>query len=68
MSIYNYTQTTDELYRRIKKLAEEKPEVLELESAWGLHAAGLKSDDLQPSLAQASYALAKVQSEMKAKP
>lgn len=56
-----HADTCDELCRRIVDLAKEKPEVITIDSPWDLFRLGLKCDDLNPSLAQASGALAKAQ-------
>lgn len=46
---------------RIAELAETRPEVLELTSVWDLFKVpGFYCDDLQPSLAQAQWALMKL--------
>jgi hypothetical protein len=59
-----YEATANELCRRIAALIPEHPEILTLESAWDLFKVpGFKCDDLQPSLAQASAALAFAQRE-----
>jgi len=55
-----YTLTADTLVNRIKVLIPKHPEILDMQDPWGL----LKIDeftykDLQPSLFQVSWALAK---------
>lgn len=50
----NYTDTADALVDRIVALG---PEILTVDSAWGLFKLGLKCDDLGPSLFQAQWAL-----------
>jgi hypothetical protein len=56
-----YEETANVLVRRIEALVPEHPEILNLDSAWGLFKIpGFKCDDLQPSLAQASWALGSV--------
>lgn len=54
-----YEATADELTSRILKLIEINPVVLQLNDPWGLFKLGLKCDDLQPTLFQASFALSK---------
>ena len=56
-----YTATADELTQRIIALFPTHPELLESRERdpWTLFDAGLKCDDLQPSLFQANWALAK---------
>jgi len=51
----DYAATADELTRRIVALG---PKVLTITNPWELFKAGLKCDDIGPSLAQASWALA----------
>ena len=55
-----YEQTGNELAKRVKALIPAHPEILEMESPWDLFSVdGFKCDDLQPSLAQAGWALAR---------
>jgi hypothetical protein len=57
-----YETTANELVKRIEALVPEHPEILTLESAWDLFKIpGFKCDDLQPSAAQAGWALGRVQ-------
>ena len=54
----NYTETADELVRRIEALIPMHHEIMSLTSPWDLFKVpGFKCDDLGPSLAQASAAL-----------
>ncbi len=56
----NYAQTADELTQRILRLIPTQPQILTLDGPFGLfRVPGFKCDDLQPSLAQASFALAR---------
>lgn len=53
-----YTDTANELGRRILALIPSHPEILTLDSPFGLFKIDdFKCDDLQPSLFQASFAL-----------
>lgn len=53
-----YAETANELGRRILALIPTRPEILALESAWGLFKVpGFDCSDLDPSLAQAQAAL-----------
>lgn len=52
-----YTQVGHELRDRIIELIRKNPAVANITSAWDLFAAGLKCDDIGPSLAQAQWAL-----------
>ena len=55
----DYKQVATTLVDRIVALIPSHPEILTLESPWGLFKiAGFQCDDLQPTLMQASYALA----------
>ena len=50
----------DELVKRISELIPSHPEILEMDDAFSLFGVdGFKCDDLQPSLFQAQWALAK---------
>jgi hypothetical protein len=54
-----YYAILDELIERIEALVPAHPEILELKDAWGLFKIpGFDCSDLEPSLAQASVALA----------
>lgn len=54
-----YGVTADELVERIKALIPTHPEILNMVHAWSLfEIKDFKCDDLQPSLYQASWALA----------
>lgn len=54
-----YYRVLDELLERIEKLIPTHPEILDLDDAWGLlKIPGFDCSDLDPSLAQASAALA----------
>jgi len=54
----NYESVGQQLVTRIMALVPEHPEILQLDSAWGLFKIpGFKCDDLQPSFGQASAAL-----------
>lgn len=58
MDLQSYEQSAQLLADRIFDLIPEHPEIMTMESAWGLFKVpGFKCDDLQPSLAQAQYAL-----------
>lgn len=60
----SYEATADELTKRITALIPENPEILTLESVWDLFKVpGFKCEDLQPSMAQASWSLGKAKSE-----
>lgn len=61
-----YQGIADELVMRILDLIPTHPEIMEMDSPWGLFKAGLKCDDLQPTLGQASWALGKAQHEFRA--
>ncbi len=55
-----YEQTADELTRRILDLIPSNPEILTMDSPWGLFKVpGFKCDDIGPSLYQAQFSLAK---------
>ena len=59
-----YEDRAQELKRRILALIPNHPEILEIDSAWGLFKVdGFKCDDLEPSYAQAMFALAMAQGE-----
>lgn len=54
-----YVRAGNELRDRILALIPEHPEILDMEGPWPLHDIdGFVSSDLQPSLYQASWALA----------
>ena len=54
-----YVATADELVARILALMPAHPEIMGMDSAWDLFKVpGFKCDDIAPSLAQASWALA----------
>ena len=55
----DYERTGNTLVDRIVALIPEHPEILDLDSPWDLFKCGLKCNDLQPTLAQASAALGK---------
>lgn len=58
-----YIAAADELCNRIHALIPEHPEILTIDSAWDLfRVPGFNCDDLQPSWAQASWALGKARS------
>ncbi len=58
-----YASTAEKLKDRILALIPDHPEILELEDAWGLFKVeGFKSDDLEPSLFQAQWALSAAKS------
>jgi len=60
MSNLVYVSTADELVNRISALIPSRPEILKIENPFELFKVeGFKCDDLQPSLAQASWALSK---------
>jgi hypothetical protein len=60
MTPETYSSIADELVTRIRRLIPEHPQILALNSPFDLHKIdGFKCDDLSPSLAQASWALAK---------
>lgn len=62
----SYASTAEALVQRIAALVPEHPEILTLEDPWGLFKVpGFDCKDLCPSMAQASWALAKVQREHK---
>jgi len=53
-----YESTANELSARILRLIDENPEIINMESAWDLFQVdGFDCSDLQPSLAQAGWAL-----------
>ena len=55
-----YSNTANELVRRIQALIPEHPEILELDSPWDLFKIkGFTCNDLNPSLFQAQWALEK---------
>ena len=59
-----YESTADELKDRILKLIPDNPQILEMEDCWDLFKVeGFKCNDLQPSLFQAGWALAKAKQE-----
>lgn len=63
-----YESTAQELKRRITALIPSHPEILDLDSPWGLFKIdGFDCGDLEPSLAQASVALAHAKTEYRAK-
>lgn len=56
-----YAGVADQLVERIDALVPEHPEILSMDDPWKLFAVpGFKCDDLQPSMAQAGWALAQV--------
>ncbi len=58
----SYASIADKLVDRIEACVSEHPEILTLDDAWGLFKVpGFKCDDIGPSLAQAQWALGKVQ-------
>ena len=57
----SYTQTANSLVERILELAKTKPEVEEMREPWGLLKLGLDTSDLEPTLAQAQWALDRAQ-------
>lgn len=58
----NYENTAEELANRIEALIPTNPEILKMDSPWDLFKVpGFKCDDLQPSMAQAAWALGKAQ-------
>lgn len=60
MNSNQYASTADRLVDRIVALIPSHPEILALESPWGLFKVdGFKCDDIGPSLAQAAWALSK---------
>lgn len=55
----SYEECGQELARRIEAIIPKNQSILQMESPWGLFKVpGFKSDDLQPTLAMASVALA----------
>lgn len=57
-----YETTATELSRRIEALIPTNPDLLTLSDPWALfRVPGFKCDDLQPSLAQAAWALGDAQ-------
>lgn len=61
-----YSGIANKLKDRILELIPERPEILELEDAWGLFKVdGFKCDDLGPSLFQASWALQRAKQEFR---
>jgi hypothetical protein len=57
---WSYGETAEELCRRIFRLIPANPQIMELSEPFGLFKVpGFECNDLQPSLAQASAALAK---------
>lgn len=63
-----YEETAQTLKGRILDLIPDHPEILELDSPWGLFKVDrFKCDDLGPSLAQAMGALSAAKAEWKAK-
>jgi len=64
-----YSDTADKLVERIKVLIPERPEILDLEDAWGLfEIPGFQCEDLSPSYFQASWALGKAKRDYKHQP
>ena len=62
----SYESIADELKDRILKLIPDHPEILTLESSWDLLSVdGFKCNDLDPSMAQAGWALATARREWK---
>ena len=60
MSTSPYATVADELAARIAALIPSNPEILDMTSPWDLFSLkDFKCDDLQPSLAQAAFALGK---------
>jgi hypothetical protein len=60
----NYETTADELVKRIIPVIKKHPELLNSTDAWDLFKyPEFKCEDLQPSLAQASWALEKAKQE-----
>ena len=60
MDVAAYSATADTLVGRIIDLIPANPQILEFDSPWELfNVDDFKCDDLQPSLAQASWSLAK---------
>jgi hypothetical protein len=56
----DYEKTAETLVDRIVALIPEHPEILDLDSPWGLFKVpGFACEDLGPSMAQASFALGK---------
>ena len=64
-----YSATADSLVERIKALFPDHPELLKSRDRdpWTLHDAGLECADLQPTLFQTSWALAKAREEYAAR-
>ena len=57
-----YEDIAEELIKRIIKLIPDNPTILEMKEPWGLlKIDGFEIDDLQPSLFQCTFALAKAQ-------
>lgn len=56
-----YINTANALVDKIADFAKTNPKVYSLKSPWDLFKLGFKCDELQPSLYQATWALAKVQ-------
>lgn len=62
----HYTDTANELTQRILALIPNHPDILQLTSPFDLfRVEGFKCDDLQPSLAQADWALRTAQARAK---
>jgi hypothetical protein len=60
----HYTATADELVNRILALIPKHPEILTIESPFGLFdIEGFKCNDLEPTLAQAGWALGKARQQ-----
>jgi hypothetical protein len=60
MNDHPYESTASDLVTRIRETAKVHPEILKLDSPWDMFKVpGFKCDDLQPSLFQASWALAR---------
>ena len=56
----NYESTANILVERIKALIPNHPEILEMDSAWDLFKISeFQCGDLEPTMAQAQWALAK---------
>lgn len=56
----DYQSTADELANRIYDLIPQNPQILDMEDVWDLFKIpGFKCKDLQPSMAQAMFALNK---------
>ena len=60
-----YAATADELTKRVVALLREQPILAWGNDPWALLKAGLKVDDIQPSLFQAQWAFAKAKEILK---